>query len=60
MLGGRNQVSHVLPHMEAWSPEGTAWRQCAPLATPRYALGAAALGGRLYAVAGSSAKSSLG
>ena len=53
---GRAKDSHVLSDAEALSlADGKpSWRPLPPMSTPRCALGAAALGGAVYAVGGQS------
>jgi hypothetical protein len=52
VLGGRSQVQQVLPTVERYQPESDTWDTMGAMLVPRYALGCAALGGRIYAVGG--------
>lgn len=59
--GGRAGIGKgaaVLREVEVFDPGTNSWRPAAPMAQPRCALAAAALGGRLYAVGGQSSRSS--
>jgi N-acetylneuraminic acid mutarotase len=53
VLGGLDQDGHTLNTVEALPPDADVWQVRAPLPEPRDHLGAVALGGQLYAVAGS-------
>ena len=55
-MGGRSQVNQVLTSLESYSPGATSWQVLAPMATPRYALAAAAVAGVVYAVGGQASK----
>lgn len=59
VLGGRAGIgkgASVLRDVEIYDPASNSWCSGAPMVQPRAALGAAALGGRIYAVGGQSSR----
>lgn len=56
VIGGATDVDGKVPSGRVFALDGTAWRELAPLAVPRSALGAAAVKDVIYAIGGSDAK----
>ena len=52
LIGGVPRQASVFGQMESYDPAGDSWQKHAPMPTPRHAVGAAAIGDRIYVAGG--------
>jgi len=52
LVGGVPRQATVFGQMESYDPAGDSWQRHAPMPTPRHAVGAAAIGDRIYVAGG--------
>jgi N-acetylneuraminic acid mutarotase len=52
LAGGVPRQATVFGQMESYDPAGDSWQRHAPMPTPRHAVGAAAIGDRIYVAGG--------